>query len=104
MADCGGARARTARLLGVVSLTLGLLGLGARLALEASRADLGSDLGIDTAGFRLAFFWGALGAAANGAVGALAAFFAALSWRARVGVSLPGFLANGFTFFLFAVL
>lgn len=86
---------RTSRVCGVISLVLGLLALAARLALEVSHADLGSDLGIEGKGFKLLFHFGSLLLAGIGLSTALAALFTASSWRARIGLPLPGILLNG---------
>ena len=95
--------ANSSRRISVISLVLGLVALAGRLAFEASRADLGSDLGINAPWLRVLFSLGSLLVAVAGIFGAVAAAAAASTWRARLGLFLPGFLVNGMAILWFAV-
>jgi hypothetical protein len=97
-------QARTSRVFSVASLVLGLVALVGMLVYEAACADLGSDLGINTPGFRLLFHWGALIMAGIGMSSAFSALFTASSWRKRLGSTIPGVLVNGATILWFSVL
>ena len=88
-------KARGSRVFCVLSVVVGVVALAARLGYEVSRADLGSDLGLDAPGTTMLFHWASLPIAIVGLFTALTAMFLAPSWRLRFGAPLPGFLING---------
>jgi hypothetical protein len=87
----------TARRCGVAGLILGVLSLGALLAWQVAVADLGSDLGIDGRGFRVAFFLGSWILAGMAVLASGGAAFLAPGWAARAGTALPGLMTAAMT-------
>lgn len=93
-----------ARGFGISSLVLGVVALFLRLAYEAATADLGSDLGIDGPGFRIAFQLGSLALSVAGFSGALLALIFGTTVRERFGLPLPGMAVNGLVWIMAFVL
>ena len=79
---------------GIGSLILGLLALASALAYEVACADLGSDLGIASRGFRALFRLSTIALAGFGIALAIPAAATAPTWPSRLGASLPGLLSS----------
>jgi hypothetical protein len=91
----GDSKARTAQLFCVLSVVIGVLALGAHLAYEASRADLGYDLGLDDRGTQALIHFAGLPIAVVGIIATVGAMAFSPTWKLRFGAPLPGLIING---------
>ena len=88
-------KSRASRVFCFLSVIVGVIALGTHLAYEVSRADLGTNLGLDAPGTTTFLHWASLPVAVVGLFAALTAMIAAPTWKLRFGAPLPGLLANG---------